>query len=171
MQIDTTSPAPRSLTSAPLRNRLRVELEAPVSEVWSLVGDIERLPEYSAGLERVEVNESPGGVPAAYVCHFKPTEEGAAGAISRDLVRWHEPNRGWASLADEPNDFGLRNCLTVVTLEPLGQGTALAWDAYYDADDNTAFLAHFDEAIADIAQRLVARFGGRVVERYVEGRR
>jgi hypothetical protein len=39
-------------TSAPLRHRLRHELNAPVPDVWALVGRHERLHEYSAGMAR-----------------------------------------------------------------------------------------------------------------------
>lgn len=45
-------PSASDFTSSPLRNRIRVELEAPVSTVWELVGDLSRFPEYSVGLER-----------------------------------------------------------------------------------------------------------------------
>src|SRR3712207_1270158 len=31
--------------TSPLRNRIRVELNAPVSQVWSLIGDLSRFPE------------------------------------------------------------------------------------------------------------------------------
>jgi hypothetical protein len=47
-------PSASEFTSSPLRNRLRLELDAPVSEVWELLGDLSRFPEYSVGLERVE---------------------------------------------------------------------------------------------------------------------
>jgi hypothetical protein len=49
------------LTAAPLRNRVRIELQAPVAEVWALVGSLERYPEYSAGLERVDVTRGGNG--------------------------------------------------------------------------------------------------------------
>ncbi|MGH9198363.1 MAG: SRPBCC family protein, partial [Acidimicrobiia bacterium] len=47
-------PPVSSFTTSPLRNRMRVELKAPVTEVWSLIGNLARFPEYSSGLERVE---------------------------------------------------------------------------------------------------------------------
>jgi hypothetical protein len=169
MPTHTNIPAATSLTSAPLRNRIRVALNAPVPEVWALVGDPSRLPEYSAGLERVETKRGAGGVPEEYACYFKPAEAGGAGAVSRDFIRWYEPARGWASRGEEPNDFGLRNSLHLVTLTPSEQGTLLSWDAYYDAVDLDMNRAGLDDALADIAAQLVARFGGRVVERYVDG--
>jgi carbon monoxide dehydrogenase subunit G len=154
---------PSTLTNAPLRNRLRVALEAPVAEVWSLIGDLRRFPEYSAGLERVEVKGN-----TEYVCHFKPQEPGAPALAHREVIRWFEPNHGFASRAEEPNAFGLTNAVTVVTLQPAADGTTLAWEQYYDAADLAMNKQAFDQALADIGERLVAKFGGRVVERFVQ---
>ena len=45
----------------------------------------------------------------------------------------------------------------------------MTWEQYYDAADLDMNKAVFDQALADIAERLIARFGGRLVERYVDG--
>jgi hypothetical protein len=169
MQTDTATPSPSSFTPAPLRNRMRVELHAPASEVWALIGNLERYPEYSAGLARVEVERDASGKCTGYVCHFRPQEEGGESVSHREIVRWMEPNRGYASMAAEPNASGLKACLTFVTLEPSSAGTVLTWSEYYESTDVPMQKAVFDEALADIAKRLVARFGGRIVERFVEG--
>ncbi len=42
-------------------------------------------------------------------------------------------------------------------------------EEYYDHVDLSAMRASYDDAFVDIAAQLVARFGGRVVERYVDG--
>jgi hypothetical protein len=164
MKTDTALPDPSSLTSAPMRNRIRVQLNAAVPEVWALVGDVGRLPDYSAGLERVEVKKASSGAPEEYTCHFKPTEPGGPGAVARDIVRWYEPNRGWASTDAEPNDFGTTNSLHIVTLSDADGGTLLEWRAHYDAADLETNRTELDKALGDIAQRLIARFGGRVVD-------
>ena len=171
MQTHVTFPSPGTFTSAPLRNLIRVELYAPASEVWTLLGDLSRLPEYSGGLERVTVKKNASGVPEEYTCYFKPTEEGGAGAVARDLLRWYEPNRGWASVDAGPNDFGLEHSLHLVTLSPAERGTQVSWEAYYDTTDLDSNRTELDHALADIADRLIARFGGRVLDRYVEGLR
>jgi hypothetical protein len=36
--------SPSDFTSSPFRNRLRLDLDAPVSRVWELVGDLSRFP-------------------------------------------------------------------------------------------------------------------------------
>jgi hypothetical protein len=47
-----------------------MELDAPVSEVWKLMGDLSRFPEYSAGLERVEAKTDENGRCIEYTCYF-----------------------------------------------------------------------------------------------------
>jgi hypothetical protein len=94
----------------------------------------------------------------------RPQQEGGESLSHREVMRWLEPNRGYASMADEPNAFGLTNSLVFVTLEPSSYGTALTLSQYYDSQDLAMHEAVFDEAFADIAQRLIARFGGCVIE-------
>jgi carbon monoxide dehydrogenase subunit G len=159
-----TSPAP----STPLRNRVRIELEAPPADVWRLVGDLARFPEYSSGLERVEVSRDRVTGSSEYVCHFKAAD-GEEGVRHRETIRWFEPERGWASTAEEPNAFGLADALTVVTLEPHTRGSRLSWDQHYGGEAVDVMLVEFDHALSDIAQHLIDRFGGRVVERYTAG--
>jgi hypothetical protein len=171
MQKETITPSPTSFTAAPLRNRVRIELQAPVTEVWALVGSLERYPEYSAGLERVDVTRGGNGRCTEYVCHFRPQPETGGSVSHREIVRWFEANRGYASMAEEPNPFGLANSLTFVTFEESGDRTILTWSQYFDSNDVPAQKAIFEQALADISERLVSRFGGRVVESYVEGAR
>lgn len=168
MEKNMSAPIASSFTSAPLRNHLRLTLNAPVAHVWALVGDLGRLPEYSAGLERIDTKQDAAGALSEYTCHFKPMAEGEPGLVSRDLIRWHEKDRGWASIAEEPNAFGVRNSVHLVTLSPTDEGTTLNWDAHYEADDLDANRIPLDQALADIGERLVARFGGAVVERTMD---
>lgn len=166
---DTTNrPIASTLTSSPLRNRIRVELKAPVSEVWALLGNLARYPEYSSGLEKVEAKVDSSGACTEYVCHFKPQEEGGESVLHREIIRWYEPNRGYASSAEEGNAFGLTNSITLVTVEPSNGDTIMTWSQYYDAQDLNMNKAVFDQALADIGENLVRRFGGRVLERYIQ---
>jgi hypothetical protein len=41
-------------------------------------------------------------------------------------------------------------------------------DMHFESEDLEAARAHIDEAFVDIAENLIARFGGRLTERYVE---
>ena len=73
--------------------RLRIELDAPVADVWGLMGDLSRFPEYSVGLKRVDATLDEEGRCVEYTCHFKRID-GNDGAVSRDVMKWYEPNRG-----------------------------------------------------------------------------
>jgi hypothetical protein len=144
-----------------------VELDAPVSEVWELLGDLSRFPEYSVGLERVDAVLDEDGRCVEYTCYFKPFEEGAEGAVSRDVMKWYEPNRGYLSV-EVGGTWGGGGTVASMTLDPISGGTRVTNDMYFEADDLAAAKAHIDDALVDIAQNLIARFGGKLVERYVE---
>jgi Polyketide cyclase / dehydrase and lipid transport len=160
-------PSAREFTSSPLRNRIRVELEAPVSGVWELLGDLSRFPDYSKGLERVEAKQGEDGRCTEYTCYFKPLEEGSEGAVSHDVMKWYEPNRGYLSV-EVGGSWGGGNTVALMTLDPIPEGTRMTNDMYFDAEDLDATKAHLDDALVDIAVNLIARFGGRVTEHYVE---
>jgi Polyketide cyclase / dehydrase and lipid transport len=160
-------PSESEFTTSPLRNRIRVELEAPVPEVWELLGDLSRFPEYSEGLERVEAVVDDDGRCVEYTCHFKPLEEGAEGAVSRDVMKWYEPNRGYLSV-EVGGTWGGGNTVALTTLDPIPQGTRVNFDMYFDAEDLDAAKGHLDNALVDIAENLIERFGGSVTEHYVE---
>jgi hypothetical protein len=158
----------RALTSSPLRNRIRLELEASASEVWALIGNFAKLPEYSSGLERVDTKLDSAGNCAEFVCHFKPMEPNGERIVSREIVRWWEPNRGYASSSAGGDVFGMSDDLNLVLIEPSPRGILVTMEEYYQARDLSMMKTHFDEAFTDIGANLVRRFGGRVVERYVE---
>jgi hypothetical protein len=157
------APAASEFTSSPLRNRIRAELRAPVSEVWELMGDLSRFPEYSSGLDGVEVKQDEAGRCTEYTCYFKPLEEGSEGAVSRDVMKWYEPNRGYLSVEVEGG-----NTVALMTLDPIPGGASITYDMHFDAEDPDATKAAIDEALVDIAENLIARFGGKVTDRYVE---
>ena len=169
LSMETTRQVPSAseLTSSPLRNRVSFELDAPVPEVWALMGDLARLPEYSAGLERVEAVQDGDGRCVEYTCYFKPLEEGAAGAVSRDVMKWYEPNRGYLSV-EVDGTWGGEGTVALMKLDPIPGGTRVTNDMHFAAEDLDAAKAGLDEALVDIAENLIARFGGRVTERYVE---
>jgi len=161
-------PEVSSFTAAPLRNRVRIEVNATAAQVWELIGDLARFPEYSAGLERVEATVDSRGRCTEYVCHFKPMEPGGERIVARERMRWWEPQRGHASSGAGSDAFGLSDDLHLVLIEPQAGSTLIRWEEYYDAQDLPVMKAHFDEALADIAGHLIRRFGGKMLERYLE---
>jgi hypothetical protein len=159
----TQVPDASTFTTAPLRHRLELALDAAPAEVWALVGAHERLPEYSAGIERVDVTSD------SRVCHFRPFDGAEPGLVLREYIRWQAPNVGYAAIAESPNAFGLENDLSIVSIAPTAHGTTFTWEQHYDHPDLPAMRASFGEGLADIGERLVVRFGGRVVGRFVDG--
>jgi hypothetical protein len=137
--------------------------------VWELTGDLSRFPYYSEGLERVEVVQDEDGSCLEYTCYFKPVEvEGESlSAVSRDVMKWYEPRRGYLSV-EVAGDAGTEGAVAFVTLDPTADGTRVTYEMYYDAEDVSTMKAHLNEVFADMADRLIGRFGGRVIERYVE---
>jgi len=134
----------------------------------ALIGDLARFPEYSAGLERVDPTLDSYGRCTEYVCHFKPVADDQPGIVDRNIIRWYEPGHGYGSSGTPNSAFGLSDDLNLVRLEPSpGGGTLLTWDEYFEAEDLEAMRAGFDKALADTADRLIARFGGRLIERFV----
>lgn len=166
-QHTAQTPSAGEFTSSPLRNRIRLELDAPVSEVWELMGDLARFPEYSVGLERVDAVVDEDGRCVEYTCFFKPYEEGVEGAVSRDVMKWYEPNRGYLSV-EVDGTWGGTGTVALTTLDPIPGGTRVTSDMHFDAEDLTSAKAAIDEALVDVAGNLIARFGGRVTDRYVE---
>jgi hypothetical protein len=166
-QHTTQTPSAAEFTSSPLRNRIRFELDAPVSEVWELMGDLSRFPEYSVGLERVEAVVDEDGRCVEYTCFFKPFEEGAEGAVSHDVMKWYEPNRGYLSV-EVGGTWGGEGTVALTTLDPIPGGTRVTSDMHFDAEHLISAKASINEALVDIAENLIARFGGRVTDRYVE---
>jgi polyketide cyclase/dehydrase/lipid transport protein len=152
-------------TRAPLRHRLRVELHAPVSDVWAVTGNHERLSEYSEGIARVEISADR----RARVCYFQPPPGAADGMVLRELIRWEVDNVGYATSAEPDNMFGLVDDLSIVTIAATADGALVTWEQHYNHADLPALRASFDDGLADIGRRLVHRFGGRVIERFVDG--
>jgi hypothetical protein len=170
MQANPTVPSAITFTTAPLRHRWQVELNASVPEVWALVGQHARLPEYSEGIASVEVESTPAGAQTR-VCHFRSPDGSGPGPTLREKVRWEGAGVGYATSAEPDNAFGLSNTLSLVTVQPSPAGTLFTWEEYYDSADLPASRASYEDGFADIAERLIARFGGRVVERYIDGLR
>jgi hypothetical protein len=87
-------------------------------------------------------------------------------------MKWYEPNVGYASLADEPNVFGLQQALNYLTFESVGNLTILTWDVHFTAESDEFIqqnLVGFEAALnKDIAKNLVDKFGGKVLESYIE---
>lgn len=166
-------PTADKFVTSPLRNRIKLELNAPVSDVWPLVGDPGRMPEYSAGLQKVETQKDASGKFTGFTCYFKPVEEGQQGITHHIKMVWYEQGTGWASLDEEPNAFGLQQSLTILTFESKDNKTIVTWEMNFNAANEESIrlnVSALEQALNDIAQNLIKRFSGRVLENYADAK-
>jgi hypothetical protein len=82
-------------------------------------------------------------------------------------MKWYEPNRGYLSV-EVDGDAGTDGAVALMTLDPTPGGTRLSYELYFHAHDLDAMKAALDGVNVDMADRLIGRFGGRVLERFVE---
>lgn len=167
----TDIPKATAFVQSPLRHRLELALDTPVSAVWDLVGRPERMPEFSSGLAHVAAHYSDEGHCTDYSCTFLPLAADAPETQHDEVMVWYAPYLGFASLAVEPNDFGLTESLQLIVLQAAPHKTHLRWDIHFNAASRElvqANVAGFEQALnQDIAQQLIDRFGGRIVTNYV----
>jgi carbon monoxide dehydrogenase subunit G len=155
---------------SPIRNRLVVELDKSLSEVWALVGDPANMPKFSAGLDSV-TTKTENGKCTQYTCYFKPMKEGEPGYVHTDNMLWQEENRGWASRTPEPNEMGYTDYMSLLTLEDVNGKTKLTWAM--TGNHEKAEMIEMNkqglvQAYDDIGKQLVEKFGGKIIENYVE---
>lgn len=165
-------PTAEKWVSSPVRNRLILELNKPVSEVYALVGDPANMPNYSSGLDSV-TTKMENGKCASYTCYFKPAKEGEPGYVHTDKMVWQQLNQGWASRTPEPNEFGFTQYVSLTTLEEKDGKTILTWYMHYNHEKEEMIDMNktgLDQAFQDIGNQLVNRFGGKIVENFVEGK-
>ena len=171
-QKKTSIPKSTEFVTSPLRNRIQLELNAPKEKVWALVGKLERMPEYSAGLKNVDATYGSDLTCKGYTCTFYPMEEGMSEMKHSETIKWFVPNLGYASMANEPNDLGLQQSLGIITLEQKGNSTLLTWSQHFNAPNKEFLkmnLEGFEMALnQDIAKRLIDVFGGRLIESFVD---
>ena len=108
------------------------------------------------------------------MCYFKPMEEDGQEIIHTAKMLWHEPRKGWASLDEEPNVFGFQQSLTLITFEQKNNKTFLDWSMHFDCQNQETLqmnILSLEQALNnDIAQRLLDKFGGKVIESIVNGK-
>lgn len=156
---------------SPVRNRLVLELNKPVSAVWALVGNPANMPKFSSGLDSV-TTERINGKCTQYTCYFKSVKEGESGYVHTENMIWQEYKRGWASRSIEPNAMGYTDYLSLLTFENLpGKKTRLTWAITSNHKDQKMIelsTKGLVEAFDNISKHLINKFGGKLVENFYE---
>lgn len=159
---------------SPLRNSIKLELNAPITEVWALIGDPTKMPTYSFGLQKVDTKSDGSGKCTEYTCYVKLTEEGGQEIVHTAKMLWYEPTKGWASIDEEPNAFGFQQSLTLITFEEKDNKTILHWAMHFDCENQEMLqmnVSSLEQALNnDIAKKLIDKFGGKVIESFVYGK-
>lgn len=157
-------PSADKWVKSPLRNSVKLKLNAPISKVWEVVNNPAKVLLSCADINRVEIETNKTGVCTAYTCIYKPLEEEATEVNAHSKILWSEINKGWASLDDEPHPFGFKESLALMTLKEEGNNTSLNWFMYYDIENNDELqmtILSLDKTLKDeIAQYLILTFGG-----------
>jgi uncharacterized protein YndB with AHSA1/START domain len=116
-------------TTAPLRADVLVRVDGSREEVFNLINNFERMPEWMPGLHAVAVDNSmaasPNGEGCVRTCSFP------FGDVSEKIVY----NDGWRRLAysmTDDNTLGYSNHLAVVTVFEDGDVTLVSWQYYFD---------------------------------------
>jgi carbon monoxide dehydrogenase subunit G len=166
----TVLPTVDKFVTSPLRNKLILALNQPISEVWKTIGDPAQMPTYSAGLNKVDT-KTEGEEYTEYTCHFKPMEDGGKETVHTAKMLWRETDKGWASLDNEPNEFGFKQSLTLITMQQKGDKTIVNWAMHYNCDTDEMLQMNrtsLEQALTDIGNQLTAKFGGSILENYIQ---
>lgn len=167
-------PTAHKWVKSPLRNRITLKLNAPLAEVWALVGDPAKMPTYSSGLSKVDTMTDDSGKYTGYTCYFKPMEEGGEEMAHTSKMLWHESMKGWASRDEEPNALGLHESLSLIMLEAKEGKTILSWSMHFNCESEEMLqlnVSSLEQALnREIAQQLIGKFGGEIFESYIHGK-
>jgi uncharacterized membrane protein len=121
-----------------------IHVDRPPKDVWQLAGDLERYPEFFAGITKWEPrSEQRSGVGARYRVLMQVGSIQAGGTLR--IIEWDEDRRlGWDSEA------GIQ--MTGHTeVEPQGAGTRLHFNVSFDLPGPAGWL------VERIASRIVGR--------------
>jgi len=122
------------------------------------------MPEYSEGIERVVLSDDG----RSRVCYFPPASSDAEGLVLREHIRWEVPNVGYSTSRGGWEHVRPRERRVGCERESADERDAVRVDQYYDHANLAGMRASFDAGLVDMGDRLVARFGGRFVRRYVD---
>lgn len=154
------------ITKAPLRLAKSIWLKASQEKIFAIVSNHTELPSLFPWVQSVTVESSQaeveGGVGARRCCNF-----GNGLVLEETIVGWNPPQMYAYSCQDETNPFGLRGHLGLVTCQTDAEGgTILTWRQYFDHPNPQAMVEKMDGSLSGAIQKLIDRFGGKVLETY-----
>ena len=154
-------------TEAPLRLAKSVWLRASQEKIFAIVSSPIEMPRLFPWVQNVTVDSSQaeveGGVGTRRCCNF-----GEGMVLEETIVGWNPPRMVAYRCQDETNPFGLRSHLGLVTCRVKAEeGTILTWRQYFDHPNPPEMVEKLDNSLSIAFQRLVDRFGGSLLEHYL----
>ena len=150
-------------TNAPLRLQHAIRLAAPRTDVFALIADHGRIPEWFPMVAQVDVcnqhADAPGGIGAIRYCTL------TNGVVMAETILACNAPQLLCYAIHEDNVFGLRNHLGVITLEVTNahaadDHTILTWQHYFNHTNPGAMVAKLDANLRVGLQNLMDHFGG-----------
>ena len=149
-----------------LRNSIKIELNAPVNEVWKVVSNPVDIFSKCSGVNNVVSKTDDLGRCTEYTIDYE-SENGGEDMIAHSTMVWYEPNQGWASLDDDLHPMGFEQSLLLITIEQEEEKSVLSWNMYYDIKNNEMlqmFIEGLDQSLKEeVAQLFIQKFGGRII--------
>jgi ribosome-associated toxin RatA of RatAB toxin-antitoxin module len=137
------------------------DIEAPLEQVWSLVADVERAPEWQGGLKALSVLER-DGEGRALLCE---TETDAKVRTVKSVVRFHYEGPNRLSWRQEKGD--LKSVEGSWELEDLGQGRVRATYSI-EVDLGRMLGMVIRGPMVDLLRQMLAGARAGELKRYVE---
>lgn len=159
-------PSADKWVTSPLRNSIKIELNAPVSEVWKVVANPANIFSNCCGVNNVEPKTNDSGKCTKYTIHYE-SEDGGENMVACSTMVWYEPNQGWASLDNDPHPMGFEQSLLLITIEQKEEKSVLSWNMHYNIENDEAlqmFITGLDQSLKEeIAQLLIQKFDGGII--------
>ncbi|MDX1523713.1 MAG: SRPBCC family protein [Anaerolineae bacterium] len=156
-----------TLTLAPLRLVKSVWLRASQDKVFSVVADHQQLTELLPWVDSVTIDSSAaeveGGIGTKRTCNF-----GNGLVLEEEIVGWNPPRMYAYQGVEATHPFGMKGHVAVVICEAQADHTmTLTWQHYFDHANPAAMQERMDDGMTCVMQRLIKRFGGKLLESYL----
>ena len=159
-------PSTNKWVTSPLRNSIKMELNASANEVWEIVANPANIFSNCCGVNNVEPKTNDSGKCIEYTINYE-SEDGSEDMVAHSTMVWYEPNQGWASLDNDPHPMGFKQSLLLITIEEQKEKSVLNWNMYYDIENDEMlqmFITGLNQSLKnEIAQLLIQKFGGKII--------
>lgn len=159
-------PSTNRWVTSPLRNNIKIELNALVNDVWMAIANPMDIFSNCCGVNHVESIIDDLGNCSEYTTYYE-SENSSENIAARSTMVWYEPNQGWASLDDYPHPMGFEQSLIIITVEKKENKSILNWSMHYDIENNEMlqiFIKELDQSLKkEVSRYFIQKLGGRII--------